>query len=295
MKISKQIVISFLIFALLAGCNAQPEKIYYPDGTLKIEYYAKGNKLYGPYKAYYPNGIIKIESIYEDDVRIYAKRYYENGNIKEIINYKNGIINDSAFFFYENGQLKQKVFYKDGKAEGLMIDYYENGNILSKIDMKGGKNNGRKTFYYQNGQVEQDGLIKDDSALYYIIYNADGKFDQEFRAVDVEPEKDTIYLGETYKANIKFYGLLPDGPSIISVIVDQKPIDNESSLGDEILSMGSTSAVFEYKPQRTGIYHYQIRGRFNHYVIPEKQISKGNIHTYNFKFVVLPKKTNKIS
>lgn len=139
--------------------------------------------------------------------------------------------------FYDNGKLKSLATLINGKENGQKISYYENG-VISRIEnYTEGKLNGSSSFFYENRDIQailyhrNDTLINnatvfDDSSKISTLYDYVPKYKvceinfksdnfshtkEKYRTtvlaksqpfITFDPEKDTIFLGETYTASI---------------------------------------------------------------------------------------------
>ncbi len=190
-----------------------------------------------------------------------------------------------AVSYFNSGQLKHEVFLKDGKPEGLGIVYFESGKVQSRTYWKNGKKHGRSVVYYENGNLYQENDYKDDvcqiSREYtedgnliemrvydslgrifdYYIYNKDGSrnFARETKDPIFIREKDTVNLGENYKAWIRLgnrqfnhvdviIGDISD-PKIVKKNLPLPKVDNLTSIlsikADSIGLRGISGVVFE--------------------------------------------------
>ncbi|WP_445749904.1 TIGR02281 family clan AA aspartic protease [Polaribacter sp.] len=117
------------------------EKLYYPNGNIKSEYYINSiNNLFGPYKYYYENGLIKvIGELNDSNIKIGNWKWYkENGELDKEIEYRvtvikheNGNTKEYGGEFYDNKSEKwlrsgEWTFYNDN-LQKIKTKYYKFG------------------------------------------------------------------------------------------------------------------------------------------------------------------------
>lgn len=115
-------------------------EIFFP-GTEKVEIaeHYDNNVFHGPYKVYYPNGTLRLEAEYvRGSMEGEAKTYYESGQLRDVAfmvkNEENGPFKE----YHENGKLKAEGTYipsPDGPLEqGELKEYDENGTLIRKAN-----------------------------------------------------------------------------------------------------------------------------------------------------------------
>lgn len=119
-------------------------EIFFP-GTEKVEIvenYVR-DVFHGPYKVYYPNGTLKLEAEYvRGSMEGEVKTYYESGQLRDVAfmvkNEENGPFKE----YHENGKLKTEGNYipsSDGPMEeGELKEYDKNGTLVRKAECKNG-------------------------------------------------------------------------------------------------------------------------------------------------------------
>lgn len=109
-------------------------KLFYEDGTVRIEEtYEEGN-YHGPYRDYYPDGRIDSEGeyVHNEMVGIW-KRHYPNGQLMEEVTFKGNLENGPFREWYENGSLKATGAYLEGDNEhGELLEYDTTGTLMAR-------------------------------------------------------------------------------------------------------------------------------------------------------------------
>jgi len=137
-KIEKMKYIYFCICCIILSCCDQRTEVikikkYYEDGTIRLVYEKRHNKLHGEYKQYYPSGNIKITASYknglQDSLQYY---YYDFGVVKQKSFFKNGLLCGEVFTYDEKGNLSTSQTYiikNDSSYINQVINYTDNGSV----------------------------------------------------------------------------------------------------------------------------------------------------------------------
>ena len=80
---------------------------------------------------------------------------YQNGDKKTEMYIKDGTI-ILVLAWHESGQIKSEAFWDNYKLDGLNTVWHENGQKKSQINMIEGKPDGVATYWYENGQKYQE-------------------------------------------------------------------------------------------------------------------------------------------
>lgn len=83
------------------------KRLYYPNGSIKLETYHKNGKLEG-----------------------IANYYYESGGLKAREFYKDNTLHGLSKWYYESGEIKSERYYKDGNLT-IKKEYDKAGNLIS--------------------------------------------------------------------------------------------------------------------------------------------------------------------
>ncbi len=123
----KRITFLMPILLLFVFCKKQPNKEYYPDGSLKNEFSLINGKYEGVFKKYYQSGQLEQLHTYSNGRKVDSSLFYNRNGVLDYIDYHN--INDSIGvyrkYFYENESLKSEGFLHN---EELMVGYWSHYN-----------------------------------------------------------------------------------------------------------------------------------------------------------------------
>lgn len=245
-------IIVIISFFVLQSCTREVKKEYYPDGTLRTEYEIVKGKKNGYYKSYYPNGNYNFIAYYkEDSLHGVKTSYYEDGTIHWELNYTYGKEHGLFKKIDERGYKWEEEF-KNGLKSGYSKIFYPNGRIRSLAFYKNNKIEGEFKYFYENGELEQVGYALHDSVICYNTYKENGELDSFKASLQIRPQKDTIALGETYKAKILVHMTLEKDNKYYIAVSNSDTFPQESYTEyfekDRIIN-------FEYKPTKKGKYY----------------------------------------
>jgi antitoxin component YwqK of YwqJK toxin-antitoxin module len=130
-------------------------RLYYPDGSLKLESYYKDAKLHGPSRFYSDQGQLLSESWFLDGRKEgKAKGFSLEGNLVFIQRFKHGLKRGKQEYFYENQIPRMVLTYSDqGELDGDVILYHPNGVMARKLHFTNGKRNGVEHLWDTQGQL----------------------------------------------------------------------------------------------------------------------------------------------
>jgi hypothetical protein len=144
MKISKSLVLLFLVISIIAGCNGK--------GKVKKESMAVSDTIsvsdtgYTGIKKYMSRNVLVKEVTFKNSVREgLMKSFYQTGEVRQTFWYRNGLREDSAKWYYQEGQLFRSTPYKRDTVDGIQKQYYMSGRLKAKI----GYSRGLRTTYLQ--------------------------------------------------------------------------------------------------------------------------------------------------
>jgi len=119
----KRILFLLVSISTIVGCrdktSLKENKVFFPNGKLKLLYYTENDKLNG--------------DRFEYDLQ---------GNLITKFKFKNDVQCDTAFYYYPNGKLNEYQIFKEGKREGNMERYWPNGSIQIKSQFKNNQQDG---------------------------------------------------------------------------------------------------------------------------------------------------------
>jgi len=237
----KNLLMFILVLIFFASCN-KVEKKYYPNGKIKEKITIYNNEETNFLRElYYPNGNLKQEMKFTDSkIDGWVKDYYEDGELDTKMFFKKGKPNGIAESYYETGVLKYRTPFKYGKRHGLLTSYYSNGKLEVEQNFANDLGEGMFKEYYHNGKLKKYSDMRGDSALYTEEYDSLGNFIKEYREIEVIPEKETFYVGDTYKARIIIHG--PKNYKSSEVLVTLAPPDRRTQTFENV-----SDFIFETK------------------------------------------------
>jgi len=158
------------------------------------------------------------------------KNHYPDSKLKEATEISSkGVEYDQGKTFYTNGNLESIQYYKEGKKEGVWLWYYNNdsNSLETKVSYQNDLLNGNYISYYIDGTISMYAIAKHDTTIYYEEYDKKGILINEYREVQLIPEKDTLILGERYRVNINISGRFADQkiriqPAVIGIDLESK-------------------------------------------------------------------------
>ena len=237
----KNLLMFILVLIFFASCN-KVEKTYYPDGTVKekFTYYSDDKKNFS-YESYYQNGNLKEEfNAIDFKPEGWTKNYHENGKLDTKMFFKNGKQEGIAESYYETGVLKYRTPFRNGKRHGLLKSYYPDGKLEIEQKLTNDFLKGMFKEYYHNGKLKKYSEMRGDSTLYYEKYDSLGNFTKEYREIEVITEKETFYVGDTYRARIIIHG--PKNYKNSEVLVTLAPPDRKTQTFENV-----SDFIFETK------------------------------------------------
>ncbi len=183
-----------------------------------------------------------------------VKEYYPTGELKSEYKLLHGKYNGKVINYYKNGNIENIDFFDKGIKNSVCIWYYPNGKIEVIKKYKDDKEFGYQIFYYKNEQIKAIYYILRDSSAFFIKYDSLGNYTDYFRHIEIMTNKDTIRLGEEYKAKIKLYGTELKGIDKGALQIMLDPVDNESY----IITGKNNIFNYEYMPKDTGWYTLNV-------------------------------------
>ena len=165
-------------------------KEYSQDGKL---YKEKGYKMaveHGVEKVYNPDGTLKIEGKYfegKKDGRWVIDYTSNVGDYREIASFDKGVSTGEFSQTWTSGIVRTKGSYKDGKKEGKWINNKKDGMPQDEKSYKNGVLSGESKTFFTDGTVEKVTTYANDKKNgpekeYY--YNSGGKLKAEYTYAD---------------------------------------------------------------------------------------------------------------
>ena len=210
-----KIIIPFLIFCLVAICNAElrtwtavngkeveAEFVSNEKGIVKLKlksgkvFEVPANKLSKEDNEFI-SSLDKPEGVNYDELEeregimylkgsdtLYTGKVYElhdNGQKSYKGKYKEGKEDGLQTSWYENGQKESEGIYADGKENGLHTEWHDNGKKRMEGNYKDGKKDGLYVSWYESGQKEREGNYKDGEkeGLHVLWFSNGQKWSEE--------------------------------------------------------------------------------------------------------------------
>ncbi|SFF62459.1 toxin-antitoxin system YwqK family antitoxin [Thermoflexibacter ruber] len=296
---SRNLLFTFIL--LFLSCQSQEEYYYeyHENGKVKckikrINQIANGEAIW-----YHPNGNIATKAtMVNDKIEGVSYHYSEDGKLISIDSVRNGKAHGKILTFYPNGNTKSLGSFKNGKAHGKILTFYPNGNIKSVESFKNGKLNG-ENFYY--AEEDSGRLVKKNRAFviqdsaYYIsatTYDVNGKIKQRGALVYVEMEKDTVHLGENFKAKLTLMNAQYDSCELHYGDFDEDFVLQDSTSEKVVIVKGNEAQII-LKPHKLGKNY--LRGYMKDFVTVWTH-DKKRIKQYKFETIIenAPKESNLI-
>jgi len=123
-------------FLLFIHCDEHSEKSYYPDGSLKSEFFLNNGKYKGIFKQYYQSGALQELHNYSNGVKVDSSLYFKKNSSLDYIDYYNYEDSISIYrkYFYGNGFLKSEgSLHNKGFMIGYWLFYNEKEGYLEEI------------------------------------------------------------------------------------------------------------------------------------------------------------------
>lgn len=133
-----RIGILFLVLTLILSCEeAGKEEIYNENNTIVkdgIVYNIEERPINGIYKIYYPDGTVKMEiESYNGLPNGVGKFFTAAGNLQYEAEFSNGVLNGVLRNYYPDGQIHNEQMYQNGILHGAQKVYDIDGNQISEI------------------------------------------------------------------------------------------------------------------------------------------------------------------
>jgi hypothetical protein len=180
----------------------------------------------------YPDGSTKTEVILKDVEagNFTVQKYFTNGSLEVSSEHVGFIKHGQVKVFYENGGIREEHTYKKGAKVGVSNIYDEQGRLIEKQ------------------KYNEKGFL-----TYYKKYDANGRqiINPYSRMPIVIPEKDTIRLGEAYKAEITLGNRYHDKVEVYVGTLEYDPMKYRDK---KLLNKNDSTAIYKFHPQDTGTY-----------------------------------------
>lgn len=134
------------------------------------------------------------------------RTFYQSGELESEFSLLNGKKNGPFKFYFPTGETKLEGEYLEEKIDGELVRYYKEGQIFSRSIYQKGILTDTAKYYFKNGRIKEyeiwnnNGLLI-DAFFFDSLGNFDTAIDKKF--LIVQPWRDTIVVGNHYRATIK--------------------------------------------------------------------------------------------
>jgi hypothetical protein len=256
------ILLMMVVTASLMGCNGKKTEIeYYDTGQVK-------------YKVDLVNGKREGTMFF----------YHKDGKLKVLSEWKNGLMDGVVKRYYSNGNFFSIEEWSEGIVSGVNL-YYENGNPKKLVEnMEGSRGSGRVEFYDSTGKLTERHFYNKKGKLAYLCkFDRDGSQKFTMLLPIIEPQSDTIHLGESYTGTVSF--AIPLTGKIV--------VNSGKFKGDKLVDtmkvferVGGYSFKFSLEPQKKGINIFALSVNYTPSI---NDTLKPDVTIMRHPYYVLPK------
>lgn len=146
--------------------RVNPDPLYYPDGSIKMEQFYLEHDLHGPITFYSAQGHVLAKSWYIKGVKQGKSwMYYANQKLYSLQRFIDGKPHGIQEYYYKNGRRKTHLNYVQGELDGEVTLYYPNGNKKRQLHYKQGLHHGIEESWYETGKNESRVEYEDDRPI----------------------------------------------------------------------------------------------------------------------------------
>jgi hypothetical protein len=201
-----------------------------------------------------------VVSCKDDSVK---KEFYADGKLESSVNLNNGLEDGFKTYYLENGTVSKIEFYKNGIVNGAICTFYTNGALKEAFYKINGKQMNNAISLTDSGRIEE--LLNfipnyTTTDMYYIYSNVRSSPEKPYTEViskstpffTIDPDADTITLGETYSARVVLNFPLKG--------YDCHLFHKKIGENDYYLIPGESGheAIYKEIPNETGMHEYGI-------------------------------------
>ena len=180
-----KIFISFLIFCLVATCNAELRTWTAVNGKEVEAEFVSSEK--GIVKLKLKSGKVfevPADKLSKEDNEFITSLAKPEGVNQDELERREGIMylkgsdtpyTGKSFTLWQNGQKQFERNYKDGKEDGLQTRWYENGKKKGEANFKDGKQDGLTMGWHENGKKQAKANFKDGELISEKYWNSKGE------------------------------------------------------------------------------------------------------------------------
>lgn len=140
----KSVVFLLGFVLLLSSCgDTDKEEIYNENNTsvsAGIVYNIEDKPIDGLYKIYYQDGTVKMEVRSKGGLPNGIGRFYsQDGSLAFQCNFVDGKLDGPFYNYYSDGHIHNEMHYMNGVKHGTQKSYDEEGNLLVEIVVEDGR------------------------------------------------------------------------------------------------------------------------------------------------------------
>lgn len=121
------------LFETRVEYNGQPDGqclLFYPDGSVKEEWFYRRGRLHGPATFWSKDGSILAKSWFYDGKQVGKSWwYYHSGTLYSLQRYRNNVWHGQQEFYYEDGTIKTLMNYENGVLVGKPLLLCPHGSL----------------------------------------------------------------------------------------------------------------------------------------------------------------------
>jgi|GEM_PF-4224323 len=185
-KLNKFLRKYLILVSVITSCTTNNfTHEYYNTGELKTKTQMQEGRKNGVQTGYYKSKeIMFIKNWINDTLNGKSESFFENGKLKSVYYLSDNVYDGEYSIYYENGNLKEKGNFENGNVVEK-IQFYDTTMLLKKLILR---------YYFYSGENQVNEIIALDKNQDTILEKSN------FYKIIIP--KDTIQLGETFKAEI---------------------------------------------------------------------------------------------
>jgi hypothetical protein len=159
MKLQNRLHLTFILFTTIAlTCCNNPDKEYFPKGSIRFKHYLKTGWLF---------------------------EYYENGKMKMAARFINNLLEGCFISYHDNSNIEAEGNFHQGKSNGYFKIFYPTGDLQMESYYKDGTKVGIAKSYYKTGKLKANNFYENDSLIYSKKYDENENTTNIFRAFEI--------------------------------------------------------------------------------------------------------------
>jgi hypothetical protein len=158
-------------------------------------------------------------------------------------------------YYYDDGSTENPINYKNGKKDGWWFHYFPNGNLQACKNYTKDTLNGSYLLFASDGHLDFYGNYEMGFQRAGIKFDSIGNIRRGYPFLLLENEKDTIHLGEIYKANIRA-NYVPEGYECGLFLKKEEKGKEKEEIYEEIAK--GVEGTYSITPKEIGEHIYEI-------------------------------------